>query len=317
MGTRISPAHLRRFVTHTERKISPRDVGRLYQRAEMLARLPLPAQRWITTHAGGDPDIGFVVEPYCLFLAYEIDDLEQARRQLPPDYELVPTSMFDGTATKYCGIIGAFNVHSSVFWGSRVELYVIAENARTGMLSWVICDYESNTISYDPGQGFSGSSTSRAVITTSHAGEVIVDVRSKVGPNHLTVSAALPGAPMRALDQRLWVEGNLSVDYGGRLLDAESVPFGLVFDPGEMEQALSIAVEAVEVEHNTFGAGFLAANPFEIACFPYAQHFITSSYPRPTAITHRAGLTDAVLELIGAAQDTLPRADPAPAPGAA
>ena len=74
----------------------------------------------------------------------------------------------------WCGILGAFNVHTSVFWGSRVELYVIARNTRTGMLSWIICDYESNTISYGPGQGFSTSSTSRAVVTTSHAGEVIV-----------------------------------------------------------------------------------------------------------------------------------------------
>jgi hypothetical protein len=169
------------------------------------------------------------------------------------------------------------------------------------MLSWIICDYESNTISYDPGQGFSTSSTSRAVVTTSHAGEVIVDVRSKQSPNHLTATAPLPGASMRALDQRLWVEGNLSVDYGGRLMEPDSVPFGLIFDPGEMESALEISVHDVEVEANTFGAGYRAAEPFEVACFPYAQHFLTTSYPEENAITDGAGLEAAVLEVASAA----------------
>jgi hypothetical protein len=185
-------------------------------------------------------------------------------------------------------------VHSSVFWGSRVELYLIAVDTRTGMLSWVICDYESNTINYDPGEGFSGATTSHAVITTSHAGEVLVDVQSKERANHLKVSAALPGTSMRALDSRLWIDGNLSVDYGGRLMDADSVPFGLVFDPGEMEQALHIPLDAVEVEQNSFGADFLSPTPFEVACFPYAQHFLTTSYPQASPIHDQQALEAAV-----------------------
>lgn len=298
MSSRVDPSHLRRFVAHTEQKVSPKEVAKLYARAEMLAKLPLPVQRWIVTHAGGDPYVGFVVEPYCLFLAYEIDDLTAARTLVPPDYELVPTSMFADGQQRYCAIVGAFNVHSSVFWGSRVELYVIAENTRTGMLTWVICDYESNTINYDPGQGFSGSTTSRAVITTSHAGDVIVDVQSKERANHVTVTAALPGAPMRPLDPRLWIDGNLSVDYGGRLMEADSVPFGLIFDPGEMEQALHIPLDAVDVEVNTFGNGLLAPAPFEVAVFPYAQHFLTTSYPQASPIHDKEALEDAVIAAV-------------------
>jgi hypothetical protein len=294
MGSGVEPSHLRRFVAHTEQKVAPRDVAKLYPRAEMLAKLPLSVQRWIVAHAGGDPYMGFVVEPYCLFLAHEIHDLAAARLQLPADYELVPTTMFAGGAPRHCAILGAFTVHTSVFWGSRVEMYLIAENTRTGMLTWVICDYESNTINYDPGQGFSGSTTQRSVITTTHAGDVIVDVQSRERPNHLAVTAALPGAPMRPLDQRLWIDGNLSVDYGGRLMDADSVPFGLIFDPGEMEQALDIPLDAVIVEQNTFGAGILAPQPFEVAVFPYAQHFLTTSYPQPSTIHDHAGLEDAV-----------------------
>ncbi len=301
MGSGVGPSELRRFVMHTEGRISPKEVGALYKRAEMLARMPLPVQRWIVEHAGGEAYMGFVVEPYCLFLAYELDDVAAARALLPPDYELVPTTMFAGGQARHCAILGAFNVHTSVFWGSRIELYLIAEHTRSGMLTWVICDYESNTINYDPGEGFSGATTSHAVITTSHAGEVIVDVRSKDRPNHLAVTASVPSGAMRALDQRLWVDGNLSVDYGGRLTHPGSDPFGLVFDPGEMAQALHIPLEAVTVEANTFGAGWLAAAPFEVACFPYAQHFLTTSYPQASAIHDQAGLEEAV-RAVAAAQ---------------
>ena len=301
MDTRIDPADLRRFVMHTEGKVSPKEVGKLYARAESLARMPLPVQRWIVSHAGGEEYMGFVVEPYCLFLAYEVTDLAAASALLPPDYVLVPTTMFAGDDPRYCAILGAFNVHASVFWGSRIELYLIAENTRTGMLTWVICDYESNTINYDPGEGFSGATTSHAVVTTSHAGDVIVDVLSKDRPNHLAVTAALPAGSMRALDQRLWIDGNLSVDYGGRLMHAGSDPFGLIFDPGEMAQALHIPLDAVVVERNTFGAGFRAAEPYEVACFPYAQHFLTTSYPQPSAIRDQTGLADAVRTVVASA----------------
>lgn len=295
MPSPIDTSDSRRFVALTEEMISPKDVGKLYQRAEMLARLPIPAQQWIVARAGGDPTIGFVVEPYCFFLTHEIVDEAAATALLPPDYELVPSAIFADTTPRPCGIIGAFNVHTSVFWGSRVELYVIARNKRTGMVSWIICDYESNTISYDPGQGFSGATTSRSVITTSHRGEVIIDVASNERPNRLSCVADLQKASMQALDQPLWIEGNLSVDYGGRLLEPDSVPFGLIFDPGEMERALQIPLEAVTIEANTFGAGFLSPEPLEAACFPYAQHFLTTSFPEESPIRDREGL-EAALE---------------------
>ena len=282
---------LHRYIKRTETLISPKAVGGLYGRAEMLGRLPAGVQKWVVGRAGAkDQYIGFVVEPYAFFLSYEITDVDAAKAQLPPDYELIPTSMFEGTEPRFMGIIAAFNIHTSVFWGSRVELYVIAQNQRTGMLSWVICDYESNTISYDPGQGFSGSSTSRSVVTTSHAGEVIVDVASLDGRNAIAAVADLDGATMRPLDQRLWLEGNLSVDYGGRLMDPKSVPFGLVFDPGEVERALEIAPAALEVEANTFGAEYLADEPLEACVFPFAQHFQTTSFPTASPITDRESL---------------------------
>jgi hypothetical protein len=299
----LEPSIRRRFVALTEGMVSPKAVAALYSRAEMLARLPLPVQRWIVRRAGGDTYMGFIVDPYCLFLAYEVQDAEAARALLPRGYELVPTSMFADGAPRYCAIVGAFNLHASVFWGNRVELYLIAENTRTGMLTWVICDYESNTINYDPGQGFSAATTNRSVITTTHAGEVLIDVESKQRPNRLQVTASLPGSRMRRLDQRLWLDGNLSIDYGGRLADDDSVPFGLIFDPGEMAQALHLPREAVAVEANTFGAGVLAPEPFEAACFPYAQHFLTTSYPRETPIADGEALLNAARSHAAAAPD--------------
>lgn len=286
-----------RFVERTEKMIEPKAVGRLYGRAEMLSRLPVSVQKRIVGRASKDGSrIGFVVEPYSFFLAYEIADEAAARRQLPPGYELLPTAMFEGTQPRLCGIVAAFNVHTSVFWGSRVEFYLIAENTTTGMLSWVICDYESNTISYDPGQGFSGSTTSHCVITTAHSGDLVVDVKSEQRDNHIACLANLEAASMRPLDQRLWLEGNLSVDYGGRLLDPESVPFGLIFDPGEVEQALHIPLGAVEVKTNTFGDGLVGREPFEACSFPFAQHFQTTSFPTSNPVRDRDSLELAVRE---------------------
>ena len=286
---------LLRFVKQTEDMISPREVGKLHQRAEMLSRLPVPLQKVIVARASGDdPSIGFVVEPYCFFLTYEIADVDEAVRQLPPHYELVPAAIFESTAPRYCAIVGAFNIHTSVFWGSRVELYLIAEDQRSGMMSWIICDYESNTINYDPGQGFSAATTSRSIVTTTHRGDVVLDVVGASGTNRIATVASLRAASMEPLEQRLWVEGNLSVDYGGRLKDPGSVPFGLVFDPDEMRQALQLPLDDVTVEENTFGSSYLADEPFEAACFPYAQHFLTSSFPTESPITDRAGLEDAI-----------------------
>ncbi|MTH69274.1 hypothetical protein GJ743_12940 [Agromyces bracchium] len=48
------------------------------------------------------------------------------------------------------------------------------------------------------------------------------------------------------------------------------------------------------MERNTFGVDFRADDPFSVACFPYAQHFLTTSYPRSTPIRDRWSLERAV-----------------------
>ncbi len=152
----------------------------------MFGKLPAGVQKWVVKRAVRDGRyIGFVVEPYSYSLAYEVEDEAAARAGLPPGYELVPTAMFEGTEPRYSDILAPFDVHTSVFWGNRVERYLIAENKTTGLLSWVIIDYESNTISYDPGQGFAGSTTCHSVVTTAHSGDLVVDVKSAHGRHHI------------------------------------------------------------------------------------------------------------------------------------
>ena len=288
---------LRRYIKTTEKMVVPAQVAAVTQGSAILRKLPLRLQQYIANRgARTNPYMSFVVEPYSVFLAFEIVDTEAAERLLPPNYSLVPSAMFNDTPKRPCVIIGAFNVHTSVFWGNRVEFYVVAENSQTGLLSWIINEYESNTHSYDPSQGFIAPSTSHSVVTTSYLGEILVDVASAQSDNSLVLTADLKKGVLSELDQRLWVEGNLSVDYGGELRQSTK-PFSLVFDPQEMAQALKIPLDAIALCTNTFGGGILDPMPCEIACFPYAQHFVTTSVPTATSMRTAEDIEQAVNEI--------------------
>ena len=290
---------LRRYIKITENMVVPAKVASITQGSAMLRKLPLGLQRYIVNRgARTNPYMSFVVEPYSVFLTFEVTDTEAAERLLPPNYSLLPSAMFSDTPKRPCAIISAFNVHTSVFWGSRVEFYLIAENCKTGLLSWIIIKYESNTHSYDPSKGFIGPSTAHSVVTTSYLGEIIIDVASAKSGNSLTFVADLKNGLLTELDKRLWVEGNLSVDYGGELQQSTK-PFSLVFDPKEMAQALKLPVKDISLCANTFGAGALNPMPFEAACFPYAQHFVTTSVPRATSMRTAEDLEQAVNEING------------------
>ena len=288
---------LRRYIKNTEKMVVPERVAMTTMGGAFLRKLPLGLQRYIVNKGSRtNPYMSFVVEPYAVFLAFEIVDTEAAEKLLPPGYSLFPSAMFTDTPQRHCAIIGAFNVHTSVFWGSRVEFYVIGENCKTGLVSWVISEYESNTHSYEPSKGFVGPSTSHSVVTTSYAGEVIVDVASATSANTLELTANLNNAVRTGLDQRLWVEGNLSVDYGGELQECTK-PFSLVFNPNEMAHALKLPLDDISLCTNTFGSGMLAPMPFEAARFPYAQHFVTTSVPTATSMRTAEDLEQAVSDL--------------------
>jgi len=288
---------LNEYIKASEDMILPERVAQINQFSSFLGKLPLTWQKGIAAKgAKKNPWMGFIVEPYSFFLSFEITDREAAQKLIPEGYRIVPSSMFTNSEPKPIVIVSAFNIHTSVFWGNRVELYVIAENLKTGMLSWIIVDYETNTNSYDPGRGFTGATTARSVVTTSYRGDVIVDVKGAVSGHELSVTAPVREGVMTALDQRLWVEGNLSVDYGSGLNDGSTDPFGLVFDPGEMATALKIPVDHVSLAANTICGNYIAEKPHEACCFPYAQHFVTTSMPVGTHMKDAHDLEEAVLE---------------------
>ena len=293
----MKPEELRRYIKTTEKMVIPEKVASTTQGSAFLRKLPLWLQRYIVNRgAKSNPYMSFVVEPYAVFLAFEVTDSEIAEKVLPPNYSLYPSAMFNDTPKRPCAIVSAFNVHTNVFWGSRIEFYYIAENCETGLLSWIIVEYESNTHSYDPSQGFIGPSTSQSVITTSYLGEIIVDVVSAQSDNSLKFEADMKNGVLTELDQRLWVEGNLSVDYGGELQQCTK-PFSLVFDPKEMAQALKLPLDDILLCTNTFGGSALDPKPFEAACFPYAQHFVTTSVPTATSMRTAEDLEQAVTEI--------------------
>lgn len=288
------------YIKTTERMISPEQVAKVNQFSSLLGKLPLKWQKGIAAKgAVKNPYMGFVVEPYSYFLSYEIKDMEWAERMMPEGYRIVSTSIFADTEPRPSVIIGAFNVHTSVFWGSRVELYIIAENVKSGLLSWIIADYESSTNSFDPGQGFISATASRSVVTTSHRGDIIVDMEGTASHNRLSLVSNIREGRSMALNQRLWVEGNLSVDYGGELADGNSDPFALIFDPMEMESALRIPMDRVDVAINSFCEGVTEKKPYEAACFPFAQHFVTTSIPVGMNLKNGDDLEKAVVEFPG------------------
>lgn len=288
---------LRRYVRNTEKTVVPSTVAMRVQGMGVLRKLPRWLQNRIVEYGSRtDPCMSFIVEPYAVFLAFEVTDPGAAEQLLPPGYRLHPSAMFEGTPARPCAIVSAFNVHTNVFWGSRVEFYLMAENAETGLLSWIIEEYESNAPSYDPASGFALPSTSHSVVSTSYRGEVIVEMSSERSGNGLSLVADITRGVRTPLDQRVWVEGNLSVDYGSDL-QKFTKPFGLIFDPGEMAEALKLPLEDIALCANSFGRGMLDPKPFEAAVFPYAQHFVTTTYPTATSMRTAEDLERAVSEM--------------------
>jgi hypothetical protein len=238
--------------------------------------------------------MGFVVEPYSLFLCYEINDIEKAKSLLPDGFKLVKTKIFTEDEPKYYCIFGCIRAHTSAFWGARIEFYIIAEDEKTGLLSWMIIDYITDTISYDNKNGLSAPNTSQAVMTTDYHGNLILDIKKKDGSHELSLNTDINKGIMTNLDQRLWLEGNLSIGYGRDLSDNSASIFALKFEPGEVEKALSIPISGLNLEANTWYPGLFNQTPSQIACFPYAQHFISDSPGHSSIIKSESELESAI-----------------------
>ena len=267
-----------RFAKGTERLVDPVTVGSIHFLQQFVGLVPRGVQRSLLTRSSeASPYMGFVVEPYAFSLFYEVADQQRAAALLPEGFRLCKASVFEGDRPAVYAVFGFFRVHTSAFWGARAECYLMAEDMRSRLLSWVIVDYLSDTISYDRAHGLRAPSAPRSVVTTTCDGRVLVDVQDAESPARAAFDVPLEGAEMRPLDRLFWVEGNLSVGYGRPLSADEADVFSLTFLPEEMACALDVPLDGLNLECLTWHADLLVSRPAKLACFPFAQHVLSDS----------------------------------------
>jgi hypothetical protein len=284
-----------KFIKGVEHLVNPIDVGSLHFIQSFNKLLPKSVQEKLVKSSSKDtPYMGFVVEPYATFLCYEIADMEWAKRLLPEGFELIKTKIFKDDEPKYICIFGCFTAHTSGFWGSRIEFYVIAEDTKTGLLSWIIVDYDSNTISYDKRDGLRDPNVSNGVVTTSCEGKVYVEMKKVDGSRELVFNCDYESGEFGALDQRLWLEGNLSIGYGSEFDGKDASIFSLKFNPCEVRRGVNIPLESVSIESNSWYKGLFKDVPFRVLSFPYAQHFVSDSPGVSSNLKNEKELVDAI-----------------------
>lgn len=287
-----------KFIKGVERLINPIDIGTLHFFQTFNRHIPAPILiKLLKASSKKSPYMGFVVEPYSLFLFHKIIDVSQAQSLLTDRFELIKTCAFDGDSQEYYVIIGNFNTHTSGFWGTRQESYIIARDKVTDLLTWIIINVNTNTISVEPNKGIVDPNCRDAVFTTNSKGKIILDIKNDLESQHLDLECQTSNGQIRNLDQRLWLEGNLSVDYGIAFSNGLDEPFSLTFDPAEVETALNIPLEDVVIKHHTLFTGLIDKQPSKVVCFPYAQHFISDSPGNHTPIKNEEELVAAYLRL--------------------
>lgn len=283
-----------KFIKGVETLINPITVGSLHFIQSFNKYLPKNVQKaLIKSSAKKMPYMGFVVEPYAFFLCYEIADESKASTLLPDGFKLIKTHIFEHDEPKYYGIIGCFRSHTSAFWGTRAECYIIAEDKKTGLLSWIIADYDSDTISYDSQSGLK-SPSSRAIHTTDYNGNLYVDITRNDSSRRLAFTADLNDSKTSKLDQRLWLEGNLSIGYGRILSENKADIFSLKFNPEEVSKALHISQTKFNLEENSWYPGLFNKLPATLVCFPYAQHFVSDSPGTSSNLKNKNELVDSI-----------------------
>lgn len=284
------------YAEGVEKLVDPMAVGTSHYMQTRLKKLPVWLQRKIVTSATKKANkMPFVVEPYCSFLFYEIPDPTKVQKFMPDGFVPAKAAVFEGGPEKYYGIVSMFRIHTSVFWGARAEYYLVAENTATGLLSWVMMDYISDSISYDEKHGLKSPDVKAAVMTTTCEGDFVCDMKTLDGKKKVKCQANLMKAKMKPLNQRLWIEGNTSIAYGRLAGEADGDLFSLTFYPEEMKQALEVPLADVAVaEAVTATTGKFGAVLERVACFPFAQHMLSDAPGQQTHYGNEAALRKAV-----------------------
>ena len=271
-------------------------MGKTHYLQTKLSKMPVWLQKKIVTASAKKADkMPFVVEPYCTFLFYEIPEPGKVERFMPEGFVPAKSAVFEGDTPKYYGIVSMFRIHTSVFWGARAEYYLVAENTKTGLLSWVMMDYISDTISYDEKHGLKSPDVKAAVMTTTCEGDFVCEMKSLDGKKYVNAQMNLMRAKMRPLNQRLWIEGNTSIAYGRLAGESDGDLFSLTFFPEEMKQALDVPLSDVSLAKvasartGKFGAVLAGA-----ASFPFAQHMLSDSPGTHTHYGSEKALREAV-----------------------
>jgi hypothetical protein len=243
------------------------------------------------------PYIGFVIEPYSLFLFFRLRDIEYAKSMLPDRYELAKTKLFADDEPDYYMGIGNLSTRASTFWGTRQESYLIATDKRTGLLSFIFIDILSNTIIALPSKGIADPNCKRAIFTTSSKGEVYLDIQEEKTNRRLLFNGSLKRGKMRSLDQKLWLMGNTSIGHSKKFANGDDTPFSVIFDPAEVEEALNIPSEDIRIIENTLFPGLAEPEISTVVCFPFAQHYIADSPGCFTSLKDRDDLISKYNEL--------------------
>jgi len=274
-----------KFIKKVESLVKPRDIQTIAFFSDFVKLMPKKIQRrWSESGNKKIPYLAFVVEPYSFFLAYKITDTAAAQEMLPEGYELVEATFIKSGEKFPMVIASVFSARTSAFAGIRAEFYIVARNKETGLVSWIISEYDTNTNSHDPAQGFGGHTANPAVLTINDQNELIVDVRRNIkkkkskknleDEKEFVLIADLENGKKKELDYSLWIEGNLSVDYGGEL-KSESKPFPLIFDPEMLREGTQLPIQDVKVTSNTYLSGIIdPLNPVDALVFPFTQHFV-------------------------------------------
>jgi hypothetical protein len=280
-----------RFIETVERLIDPMVVSNLLCFQSLKKLLPAFVLKSLLRRASRKtPHIGFVIEPYSLFLFFRLKDLELAASMLPDRYELAKTRLFADDEPDYYLGIGNLSTRASTFWGNRQESYLIAKDRKTGLLSWIFIGILSDTVIALPTKGIANANSRNAIFTTTSKGEVILDFQEDRTGRRLRARGSLRGGRMRELDQPIWVMGNTSIGHSRDLAAGDDEPFAVIFDPAEVEQGLDIPPHDIRIEENTLFPGLAEAGLSKVVCFPFAQHYIADSPGLRTFVKDRGDL---------------------------
>ncbi len=274
-----------KFIRNVESLIDPKEVSFLYFFQTFKRLLPRSLfKKLLIKTSKKTPYMGFVIEPYSLFLFFKLKNIEKAKSLLPERYELKKTRIFSDEEPEHYLGMGVFNTRASTFWGSRLESYLVAEDKETGLISWIFIDILSNTIIYIPSLGVTDRNCKNAIYTTSSKGDLLLDFKEDTTNRQIILTGNITNGKIRSLDQPLWVIGNTSIGHIKKFSDNSYDPFAVIFDPAEVEKALEIPIEDIHLKFNTLFPDLAEPELCKVLCFPFAQHYIADSPGRRTYI---------------------------------